>query len=337
MHAGGQHASTLPDGDGHDVAEALSSALLEACEGRLSPVEWFRSTHQRGGAATGFSTWKSASGSIPVMVKLPVGEVEHRWTTGLGACSVESWGERWSRAIPTPRVVAAGRELGGFGVPWFVVEKLSGPALSSRLGEGAALELLAAAADFQAAAMRAAPLVAPPPSPDWDHAIDHARQLARAGSVPESQRWNDALKKVQRALPRLAARWNARPINAWCHGDLHPGNALKRVATDPHPDRCVLVDLALVHTGHWLEDAVYFERQFWGHEDVINGLKPVPTLARLRRERGLPADDNYGDLALVRRVLMAACAPQAIEREGNLKYLHAALAVIERFLPQAAH
>jgi hypothetical protein len=96
------------------------------------------------------------------------------------------------------------------------------------------------------------------------------------------------------------------------------------------------VDLALVHPGHWLEDALYLERQYWGHTELLHGIKPVSLIAKYRRERGLPTDENYADLAVVRRVLMAACAPALVDREGNPKYLHAALEVIERFLPQAA-
>jgi hypothetical protein len=96
------------------------------------------------------------------------------------------------------------------------------------------------------------------------------------------------------------------------------------------------VDLALVHPGNWVEDALYLERQYWGHSELLHGVKPLSTLAKFRRERGLPTDECYADLATVRRVLMAACAPALIEREGNPKYLHAALDLIERFLPQAA-
>ena len=57
-------------------------------------------------------------------------------------------------------------------------------------------------------------------------------------------------------------------------------------------------------------------------------------LAKLRRERGLPADDHYGELAMIRRVLMAACGPVLVAREGSFQYLHAALGMIERYLPQ---
>jgi hypothetical protein len=56
--------------------------------------------------------------------------------------------------------------------------------------------------------------------------------------------------------------------------------------------------------------------------------------ARLRRARGMQVDDHYPQLANIRRVLMASCAPAMMEREGGKAYLHAALEVLERFLPQ---
>lgn len=332
----------VPRGDAQDLATLFDPILHRVNGGRLGPIEWFRSAHQRGGAATGFSTWQhNGSPPIPVIVKLPVGPAEHKWTCALGACDVDQWGERWSMAIPTPRVIAAGVELGGYDLAWIVEERLAGPHLPQTLDEESALDLLRAAADFQAAAMKVAPLTPRPASPDWERTLERSRELARAGGFPESQRWNDVIKKVQRALPVLRHRWESRPINTWCHGDLHPGNALRRPIADRGEgdptgrNGCVLVDLALVHSGHWVEDALYLERQYWGHEKQL-GLKPVPTLARLRRERGLAADDAYGDLAMVRRVLMAACAPVMMEWEGNLKYLHAALEIVERCLPQAA-
>ncbi len=341
MSDDGHHLLPPPPGDAHDLVDRFAPSLLRLCERRLGPIEWFRTAHQRGGAATGFSTWHTPTHVIPVLVKLPLQRGEARWTTGLGRCDVVAWNERWSLSLPTPRVVASGDGLDGYHVPWVIEERLAGPSLSDAFDEQAALDLLRAAADFQAAAMKVAPLERPPPGPDWEHAIAHAKQLARANAFPNSHTWTDLLKRVLRALPLLVRRWEARGINAWCHGDLHPGNALRRAmppgTTDPSGrNACVLVDLDLVHSGHWAEDALYLERQFWGHERAINGLKPVPTLARLRRERGLPADDNYGDLAMVRRVLMAAAAPTMIDREGSPAYLVAAHDILARCLPQAA-
>jgi hypothetical protein len=331
----------VPKGDAHDLAVLLGPLLRQACADNLGPIEWFRSVHQRGGAATGFSTWRTHDArTIPVLVKIPVSPTEHRWTTALGAGDVAQWSERWSLTIPTPRVVASGTSLAGYDLAWIIEERLTGPHLPQSLDEASALDLLTAAADFQAAAMKVAPLETRPPSPDWDRILDRVRSLIRADAFPDARRWNEIIRKVQRVLPILRHRWDSRPINAWCHGDLHAGNALRRLApdgtelADPRHG-CVLIDLALVHPGHWVEDALYLERQFWGHEKQL-GIKPVPTLARLRRERGLPADDAYGDLAMVRRVLTAACAPAMLEREGNIRYLRAAMEIIERCLPQAA-
>jgi hypothetical protein len=331
--------------DTHDLAISLGPALIAHCSGRLGPIEWFRAAWQRGGAATGFSTWDLGLGQrVGVIVKFPVSPCEHRWTTALGTIRHDSWHEPASLTKPTPRVVASGLELGGYDLAWIITERLQGPTLSSHLTENAVLDLLSAAAGFQAAAMEAAPLGERPPSPPWERTLDHARENCRAGGIHDSQRWNEALKKVQKALPTLKARWDARPINAWCHGDLHPGNALRRpLSTDNGPtvngnsggrQMCVLIDLALVHAGHWIEDALYLERQFWGHGEPLHGVKPLTMFAKFRRDRNLPTDDQYPDIANIRRVLTAACAPALIEREGNPKYLHAALELIERTLPQ---
>ena len=336
----GTPPSTPPSNqDTHDLALALAPALIAHCHNRLGPIEWFRASWQRGGAATGFSTWElgptpsGQSRRIGVIVKFPVGPAEHRWTTALGAVPHDHWHSQDSHKLPTPRVIASGTDLGGYDLAWLITERLQGPTLSSNLSEQSLLDLLAAAADFHAAALRAAPVTGRPRSPNWDKALDHAREVCKNHAIPESQHWNDVLKKVQKHLPILRARWDTRPMNDWCHGDLHPGNALRR-ATDNGNAQCVLIDLALVHPGHWIEDALYLERQFWGHEALLHGIKPLGTLAKFRREKGLPTEGDYPELANIRRVLTAACAPSLIEREGNLKYLHAALEVIERLLPQ---
>jgi len=123
-------------------------------------------------------------------------------------------------------------------------------------------------------------------------------------------------------------------LDTWCHGDVHPGNVLRR----GEHGQLVLIDLGLVHPGHWIEDALYLERQYWGHEDWLGGVKPVSILGRLRREAGLPMDGDYGELANIRRVMMAACVPAVVDREGsNTKYLRHALDLIERLLPQIPH
>jgi len=310
--------------------------LREQSGGRLGPIEWFQCAWQTSGAATGFSTWTLDDGaSVRTLVKVPVGPVEHRWTRGLGTLGAESWHSDVGRKLPTPRVLAGGLELGGYDLAWIVTERLEGQPLSQALDERAVRELIDAAADFQAAALAHRPEVDRPPQHDWEAAIDKARATIKSSGSPEAQRWNEALKKVHRALPALLGKWNSRSTKHWCHGDLHPGNALRRAGVSAAEGRgCVLIDLALVHAGHWVEDAVYLERQFWGHADKLHGVKPVSALAAARRARGLPADDDYAGIAMARRIMMASVVPLFLDREHNVKYTHAALEVIEKFLPQ---
>lgn len=349
MSQSGQHMqqpNTVSDAHGLAVMlEPLLASVASApgergqARGTLGKVEWFKSVWQRGGAATGFAPWTFPNGqTTSVLVKFPIGAIEQRWTCALGDCDHASWNSAHARGFATPRVIASGIELGGYDFAWLITEKLHGKPPSARLTKEDAEQLLRTAAEFQRAAIQQVPDVnGRPKSPDWATAVARSRELCRDGSIPESQRWMDPLKQVQKLIPRLQARWESRKMNAWCHGDVHPGNLLHREPnSDDTPGRPVLIDLALVHPGHWLEDALYLERQYWGHTEYLHGMKPVSELARIRRELGLCANDDYAELANVRRVLMAACAPGLFDREGNLKYLHAALEWIEKLLPQVA-
>ncbi len=332
--------------DAHALAEALSPALHEACQGRLSGVEWFHATWQRGGACTGFSTFRLRDHAPPieVMVKMPVGPIELRWTSALGVCDAGSFGHPASLARVTPRVLASGASLGGYDIGWLVVEKLAGPHMPKHMDAGEITELIAATLEFHASATPIEAIKAKPASPHWEQLVERSRETCKNHVVAGEQHWNDMLKKVQRALPALKGAWERRPITTWCHGDLHPGNAMRRIVTAGGVDSggfgakspLVLIDLALVHPGHWMEDALYLERQYWGNAELLHGIKPVSLLAKLRRERGLHVDD-YATAANARRVLMAACAPAMIEREGNPKYLSTAIELIERLLPQVPH
>jgi hypothetical protein len=91
----------------------------------------------------------------------------------------------------------------------------------------------------------------------------------------------------------------------------------------------------MVHAGHWVEDAVYLERLYWGRAEKLHGIKPVSMLAKFRRESGQEASDDYASLAHVRRVLMGSTAPAFLEREGHPRYLRAALENVEKSLPIA--
>ena len=252
---------------------------------------------------------------------------EYRWTTELSA------GAR-ANSDCTPRVLAAGTELGGYDLAWFVVEKLAGSPLSAKLDQTAVEDLLRTAACWYMCAERARSFDDAPPvnRENWTKLVGRARDAVKTAGVAESQRWNEALRQVQRGLASLVERWESRPINTWCHGDLHPGNAMRRDGHAPGTG-CVLIDLALVHPGHWIEDAVYLERWFWGKPELLFGIKPVSTIARHLREAGRSVNEDYAMLANVRRVLMAASVPAYLDHEGHPRYVHAALEMLEKLLP----
>ncbi len=323
----------VPLGDTHDLAVALEPTLHAMCRGHLGRVEWFRSTWQRGGAATGFSTWTFGDGSTAdVIVKLPVGPKEYGWTVGLGAIEHGLWETETGRGLPVPRVVASGDFLGGYDLAWFVIERLAGPALNHEICEGMVKELLRTAADFHAAAGVVKPVAGVGEERDWHHLIGRSREALDYVSMPDLQKWREALHKLDRCLNRVLGVWESRPRDTWCHGDLHPGNAMRRDLGNGQRGRCVLLDLAFVHPGHWVEDAVYIERQFWAHPELLGQTKPVSEMGRWRRESGMASHGNHGELAAARRVLMAGCAPAWWDTEGSQAYARGALGVLERYL-----
>ena len=328
--------------DSGSLAAMLCPVLREVCGGKLSPVQWFRSAWQAGGASTGTATYQlTPTRCIDVVVKLPVGPSEFQWTTSVGRCEPDVENHHG----PTPRVLAAGTELGGYDLAWLIVEKLDGQPLSAILSHDAVQSLLHATAVWYRAAAGVRDIAdeSAPKREDWHTLITRGREAVKDNSLPDGQRWNEALKHVQRILPRLVQTWDARRINTWCHGDLHPGNAMvRRRAAEHNGDlasacNCVLIDLALVHPGHWIEDALYLERLFWAKPELLFGIKPVATLARFRRELGLDTSDDYGTIALLRRTLMAATVPAFLEHEGHPKYVRAALETLERSMAALGH
>ncbi|HED54769.1 MAG TPA: aminoglycoside phosphotransferase family protein [Phycisphaerales bacterium] len=326
---------TEPGDDPSALARALEPALIEACEGRLSNIEWFHADWQRGGAATGHATWTDDREPCPVIIKLPVGGVELSWTSRLGDHGLDRDVRVGQIPHPTPRVFCSGAELGEYDLGWLVLENLEGQAVAGDLSEDSIRGLIRAAAEFHARSLKKRPkLDAPPESPDWAGIFARSRTSAKDNRIDEWQRWNEAIRTVQKALPRLLERWEARPINTWCHGDLHPGNALHMPGGDGHPDRCVLIDLALIHAGHWVEDAVYLEHLFWGHEDRLFGIKPFSLMRKERKARGLDVGECDTDLANIKRVLLAAAVPRFIGIEGDRKYVRAALEKIETLMSQ---
>ncbi len=354
------HDSTHPPG--HELIEAplgsaLGPSLIEASNGRLGELSWFKSTWQHGGASTGFGRWRLGEGpsafTVPVFVKLPVPPREYHWTRALGrpnseqfaaeppAWSHDSWRGERACALSTPRVIAGETNVASHDLAYLITERFPGGTLADAWCKDGLESLIRAGVDTQRA-MSGVPRDTLPASAspsslpiDWEGELSRARDACRHGTLPDAQHWNDVLKKVGRVIGRLAATWESRPITGWCHGDLHPGNAMRR--SEGEGARCALIDLALVHQGHWVEDAVYLERQFWTHPEKLFGIGIVSLMAKLRRENGLEASHpsgDYGQLANLRRVLMAATAPAHVARNAGPSYYKAALEILHRLLPQ---
>ncbi len=315
---------------------ALLAPLVNKTAGRsLGEIEWFRTSWQRGGSATGFSTWALDDGqTVPCMVKVPVGPVERRWASALGDCWKRGWTNADCANLTTPRVLASDDHLGTYDLCWLVTERFEGGTVANHFDHHGLEALVHAAADFQIRAERCSKPSGKPFDPDWAKAHAEAREMAHDGALPESQHWNNALKHAKRLLPAALASWKARPMNAWLHGDLHPANAMWREPSDNghghQGQKCALIDLGMVHAGHWSEDALYLERQFWGRAERMEGLRPVRMIARARREAGLPVEDDYKPLLDCKRLIAAAAAPANLDHEGDAVYLRGALAVLER-------
>ena len=315
--------------DTDSLASSLGPLICEVCAPKLASLEWFRATWQRGGAATGRAVWTRPDGrSVDAIVKLPVGPVEHRWTTILGGVEEDEWYSPEAESLCTPRVLAAGEMLGGYDLAWLVLERLDGRPLSTGWDKRSLLDLIDAAAMMQARAQRAMPVTGSPRPTDLAALLDKARHAVHIQDIEQDQRWNDSLKRIQKGLDRLVREWEDRPMESWCHGDVHAGNAMRRGDGDDGP--CVLIDLALVHPGHWIEDAVYLERQFWGKPELLFGLDVVEAMSKARRRHGLEPGPDHKRVADLRRLLAAACAPAFLPLEGHPAYLHACLEVMGR-------
>ena len=307
------------------VGDRFAALMQEACGGRLGPIAWFRTDWQRGGARTGRSTFRTDDGTeSPVVVKVPVSPAELLWNQRLQPNAKDPYGI-------IPRLYACGHSLGDYDLVWFVMERFpEGPLFGLKRTD--AIELMAdAAARFY---WRTAdfPATGEQRREDWNGHFDRARQQCQANNLPDRQLWNKTLKAAQKNLDAWVAEWRDRSAGEWCHGDLHPANAMSR--SNRPEDPAMLIDLAEVRPGNWLEDAVYLERLYWIRRERLGGRSPVKLIAKKRAARGLPNDENYARLADIRRVLLAGSAPAFLRTEGNPLVLKANLDVLEETLPR---
>ena len=93
-----------------------------------------------------------------------------------------------------------------------------------------------------------------------------------------------------------------------------------------------MIDLALVHCGHWIEDAMYFEFQYWGQPQRLGKRKLCRQLGHERKRLGLPLDREWSKLADAYRALLAMSAPSMIQTHGDSTHLETALNYLEQAL-----
>ncbi len=298
------------------LAASLAGVLLDACEGRLTDLTWFKADWQRGGAATATAAWNGAAG---VVVKLPVVPRELVWMQRLQGASV------------VPKLYACGRELAGYDLAWIVIERFPYGPLGAAWHDGHAARVAEAAAEFYAAASRY-PLDEAPAHEDWESLVRDAQESLRINDVPNHGRWRAAVKTLRHRIGELRKVWDERGGAEWLHGDLHLANAMSRVSMESGP--VCLIDLGEVHAGHWIEDAVYLERQLWSRPPRMKAANPVRAIAAARRARGLPVQEDYPRLAMLRRALLAGTAPKFLKSEGDPHHLDACLDWLERALAE---
>ena len=302
------------------LASSLAPVLMEACEGKLSDIRWFRTDWQRGGAATALATFNTDDRPCDVVVKFPVVQRELTWTRRLQNGADDS---------VVPRLFASGETLGGYDLAWIVIERFNFGPLGTHWHEDHLPRIATAAAKFHALA-NTFPVDRKLVDEPWHEVIRQAQDNLVDNNVPSRQRWNTAIKTIRNQLPKLLDEWHAHAAAQWIHGDLHIANAMSRDGMDS--GSVALIDLAEVRPGHWIEDAVYLERQLWVRPERMANHKPVKLVAQARKAIGLTVDDAYPRLATIRRGLLAATAPAHLRIEGSPRYLDACLANLEQMI-----
>lgn len=340
-------------GDRRNLVTALEPALRDACRGGLGPVQWFKADWQRGGAATGWADYATPGGPMPVVVKLPVPGRELLWTrrlqpsaVGADSCpftAADDDGQAVAdladpvglaeapRDLCVPRLVASGVELAGYHVAWIVIERFEHGPLGLQWHDDHVPRVAEAIGRFHAAAA-SFDIDREPRREDWKHEFKDAAAAVRSHALPEPARWKKALKALRQRAGDLIEEWRSRPVTQWLHGDLHLANAMSREGVDA--GAVSLIDLAEVRPGHWIEDAIFLERQLWARPERLAAAAPLRAVADARKTHGLANGSEYPRLASIRRGFLAATAPLFLKTEGHPAHLAACLEHLERSLDE---
>ncbi len=324
IRADASHPNKTEGGRTSGLGQSLSPALRRVNTDRLGPITWFRTDWQRSGASTGRAIWTSEDGTTSeVVVKIPVSEREFRWLRRLQDAPTP---------LPVPRLFASGDTLEDYHLGWVIIEYLPFGPIGAKWHDDHLERITLAAARFQGAASLH-PVDRDLKHEDWEALLKRSREAARGRDLAAVTRWRKALKMASKHLDQLVEKWHRRTPIGWIHGDLHLANGMSREVDEGSP--VVLIDLAEVRPGHWVEDAVYLERLNWARPERLKGRNPVKLLASARRRLGLEIGSEYPRLADIRRILLASCVPAFLRTEGVPTYVQAALEQLENGLHRA--
>ncbi|WP_432797807.1 phosphotransferase [Poriferisphaera sp. WC338] len=294
----------------------LEPVLKQVVGDQLGEISWFRTDWQRGGAITGFSNWRLEDGEeVPVVVKLPVPPCERHWLVSLQV-----------HEHVAPVLYAHGDVLGGYDLAWVIMQRVPHGPIGSAW-KGAEFDLLVDVASRFYKATQDHALTGKPLQRDWQHIFELSRKHVHDHDVPDSKHWSKTLKKARKKLPEWLKVWSDRPMDGWCHGDLHLANALSLAPAPAGP--ALLIDYAEVRVGHWVEDAVYFEHLYWSVRDRLQGRKLCKMIAHARKDLGFELDPHWADYAQIKRNLLAMSTPAMLQHDGDPNHLRACLEVLD--------
>ncbi len=298
------------------LASSLEPVLITQTNNQLSDIHWFRTDWQRSGATTGFAKWTSIDGEeSQVVIKLPVVKKELRWTRRMQDANGIS-----------PKLFASDEKLNGYDLAWMIIERFPVGPLGTHWEDANISRISLAATLFSKSASKY-PVDQDGKREDWKNLLKTAKKSVRENHIENESRWKKAQTLLSRRLAGLLELWRSRRIDQWLHGDVHLANAMCR--TDDPAEMVSLIDLAEVHAGHWIEDAVYLERQLWGYKSRLKSSRPVHAMVAARKSLGLRVDEDYHQLVDIRRSLLAGTAPSFMQSEGDPRYLAACLLQLE--------
>jgi len=300
------------------LASSLEPILRKQTNNRLDNIHWFRTDWQRGGASTAFATWNDKDKETEVVIKLPVNQRELLWTR-----------QMQEPDSVVPLLLASGEQLNGYDLTWMIIERFPFGPLGKHWEPNNIERVAQAAAHFTKKAS-SFPVNQKGRREDWETLLKAAKKSVRENHIEKESTWKKMHSLIGKKLDILMEIWRSRRIDQWLHGDLHLANAMCR--SDKPDAKVALIDLAEVHAGHWIEDAVYLERQLWGHNTRLKATKPVSSMASARRALGMYVDDDYSNLVDVRRLMLAATAPAFMQSEGDPRYLASCLLQLQHSL-----